>query len=155
MIYLFLLLVSFISHWQWITNLSILTSGDWIYQDPTYLKSFFSIPSIWSPVGLGNINLGISFTPFNFIYSILSYHSIDYALGERIVFLWPILIALPICSYIFIKKNIDNTLAAVVGSFVYTYNTYFAILQTSQLTLLIADAFIPLVILFFQKTLEK
>jgi hypothetical protein len=155
MIYFLLLLLAYITHWQWTTNLSILTSGDWIYQDPEMLKQFFSIPSLWTTSALGMIDLGISFAPFNFIYSILSKWHVNYGLAERIVFLWPILIASPIGSYLFIKKNVPNKLAAVIGSLVYSYNTYFTLTKTGHLTLLAAYSFMPFVFLFYQKALEK
>lgn len=155
MIILLLLLLSLLTHWQWTFSLAPLTSGDWIYQDPDMLKEFFATPSIWSPTAFGSVNLGISFTPFNFIYGLFSNWGFSYGLSERIVFLWPILIALPLGMYFLIKKNISSVLAAVIGSLVYSYNTYFSIMKTGHLTLLIAYAFIPLVILFFQKTLEK
>lgn len=149
-------MISVVIHWEWTGNFSILTSSDWLYQGPETLKEFFSFPSIWSSItSFGDINFGISFTPFLILYSILSHWNVSYALSERIVFLWPILIAFPLCSYIFLKKNIGNSLAAIIGSFVYCYNTYFSVIKTGHLTLLVAYAFIPLVLLYFQKTLEK
>ncbi len=118
------------------------------------LQEFWAVPSMWSQTSLGAINIGISFTPFQLVYSLLSYAGLGYGLSERLVFLWPILIAFPLGSYLLIKKNINNTLAAVIGSFVYCYNSYFSLIKTGHLTLLAAFAFIPFVFLFYQKALE-
>ena len=139
MVYVFLLLVSFLTHWVWLTNLSVMNYGDWIYQDQPTLKEFFAFPSIWSPVAFGDVNIGISFTPFMFIYGLFSQWNFSYGLSERLIFLWPILIALPICSYLLIKKNFNNTLAAVVGFFVYGYNTFFAMAKAYTFAFLISS----------------
>ncbi len=150
-----LILTSIIVHWRWVSNLAVLTWGDWTYQDPQTLKDFFSIPSIWSSSALGDINIGISFTPFQLIYSILAHVNFSYGLAERVLFFWLIIIAIPLCSYFLIKHITNNSYAALVGSIVYSYNTYFSEIKTGHLTLLVAFAFCPLVILFFQKTIEK
>jgi hypothetical protein len=155
MIYIILLLLSFISHWEWTSNLSILTSGDWIYQDSATLKELLSVPLIWSMNSLGSINLGISFSPFTFIYGLLANGNVSYGISERILFLWPILILLPLTSYLLIKNFIKNSIASAIGSLVYSYNTYFFEIKTGHLTLLAAFAIFPLVLLLYHRTLEN
>ncbi len=151
-----IVLIALLVNQRWITNFSILTSGDWYSQNLETLRQFLSLPSIWSMnSALGFINVSVSFYPFNFLSGLLARQGITYGFIERVVFMWPIIIALPVFSYLLIKKNIRNSLAAVIGSFAYSYNTYFSLIKTGHLTLLMSYALAPLVFLFFQKALEK
>lgn len=152
---IFLIVISFISNFAWISSLSILTSGDWLYQQPATLKELVALPSIWFTTSIGGINIAGSFYPFELMFGLLAKLGFSFGLIERVVFMWPVLIALPVFSYILIKKNVNNTLAAVIGSLIYSYNTYFSEIKTGQLTLLMAYGLAPLVFLFYQKALEK
>ena len=58
-------------------------------------------------------------------------------------------------DYLCIKNNINNPVAAAIGSLVYSYNTYFFEIKTGHITLLTAFTLFPLVLFLFQKTLEK
>lgn len=155
MVFILLILVSLISRWQWITNFSVLTYGDWGYLTSSTLKEFYALPSTWTSFGLGGINLGSSFYPFQLFFGIFSKIGFNYPLIERIVFLWPILIAFPIFSYLFVRKQTSTKLAAIIGSFVYSYSTYFLVLETGHLTLLVAYALFPLMLLYFENALDR
>jgi len=150
-----IVLIALVANQRWITNFSILTHGDWYYQNLETLRQFLTFPHVWNMNSLGFIEFSISFYPFNFLSGLLAQQGFSYGIIERLVFMWPIIMALPVFSYLLIKKNINNSLAAFVGSLVYSYNTYFSVIKTGQLTLLMAYAFAPLVFLLFQKALEK
>ncbi len=152
--YVILLFVSFFTHFRWINNLAVLTSGDWTNLGIQTLKEYLAFPYLWVSNGFGSVNIGASFYPFNLIYGILAHFNLGYGLDERLVFFWPILILLPISIYILVKKITGNTLASLIGSIIYSYNTYFFELQTGQLTLLMACALCPLVFSFFIELLE-
>jgi len=150
-----LLFLSAITHWQWTLSTSILAHGDWYYQSQNTLRELLSFPTIWSTSSFGVVGITNSFYPFQLLYGILANIGFDYGVSERIIFLWPILIVCPLGSYFLLRKLFNNNLAAFVGSLVYTYNTYFLVIQTGHLTLMAAYSFAPLVVLFFKIGLEK
>ncbi len=129
-----LVLISLFSHPEWVKSFSVLTHGDWLYQNQATLKEFFAFPAIWSGTSIGGINITGSFYPFRLAFGLLSKLNLSYGIIERLVFMWPILIISPIASYVFLKKLFNNSLGAFIGSFVYCYNTYFLIVGTGHLT---------------------
>jgi hypothetical protein len=150
-----LLTISAVTHWQWTLTNSILAHGDWYYQSQNTLRELLNFPTIWSTVSFGVVGITNSFYPFQLVYGILATIGLDYALSQRLIFLWPIVVFCPLGSYLLLRRIINNNLAAFVGSFIYTFNTYFLVIQTGHLTLMAAYSFAPLVLLFFRAGLEK
>lgn len=149
-----ILLIILVTHYRWFFNFSILTSGDWGFFFKENEKEFLHFPSFWGSRALGMPNLGISMYPAYLLWSILS-HISDFASIERILYLWPSVIIAGFGSYFLIKKITKSNLAALIGSFVFSYNTYFLMLKMSHLTLAVSFALGPVVILFFIKALEE
>lgn len=149
------LIFSIIIHGVWFSELSLLTWGDWHSQSISTLQELYSLPYIWSTTSLGEVSIMLSFYPFQLLFGVFSKLNFSYGMIERILFMWPIVIGSVLFSYIFIKKNLNSTIPALIGSLVFSYNTYFMIMKTGHLTLLIAFISAPLVFLLFQKALEK
>ena len=139
----------------WLFSSGILSHGDWMLSLPNYSKSLLSVPIIWKSYAIGSIDLTPPFYIFLLLEGILSNLGLSYGYIERITFFWPIAILTIPISYFFIKYLVQNRLAALVGALVYAYNTYFFIIQTGHLTLMVGFALAPLVIVLFMQSLEK
>lgn len=151
-----LIVISITVHHVWFFNLLPITHGDWMVDSLEKIKEYFSWPSIWfSDSGLGGLNFGISFWPFIFISSSLAKLNINIYLIERLVFLWPIALLLPIFMYLLSYYILRSKTAAFISAIVFEFNTYLIILKGGHLTLLMAITFTPVFLLFFIKTLNE
>lgn len=151
---LILLLIALVTHWRWFFNYSILTYGDWGFFFTEKMKEFLSFPFLWSRLGFGAVDFGLSMYPAYLLYGFLSKFT-DFAVSERIVYLFPSILLATAGSYFLLKKYCKSDFGPFVGSLVYTYNTYFIIGRTGHLTLMSAFAFAPLFFLFFANGLER
>lgn len=151
-----LILISFLVHHVWFSNLSPITYGDWMVDLPEKIKENFSWPSIWfSDSNLGGLNFGISFWPFLFFSGALTKLNIDINLIERLVFLWPIALLIPISMYLLSYYILRSKTAAFISAIVFEFNTYIIILKGGHLTLLMAITLAPFFLLCFMKTLNE
>ena len=151
-----LVIISILVHHVWFFNLSPITYGDWMVDYLEKINEYFSLPDIWtSDSGFGGLNFGISFWPFIFIAGALAKLNINIYLIERLVFLWPIALLLPIFMYFLSYYILRSKMAAFISALVFEFNTYLIILKGGHLTLLMAITFTPVFLLFFIKTLNE
>ncbi len=151
-----LAIISLLVHHVWFFNLSPITYGDWIVDSLEKVKEYFSLPSIWfSDSGLGGLNFGISFWPFIFSAGVLAKLNIDINLIERLIFLWPIALLIPISMYFLSYFILRSKRAAFISAIVFEFNIYPIILKGGHLTLLMAITFTPIFLLFFIKTFNE
>lgn len=142
----------------WFLNLEILTSGDWIFffeETMSSLRLYYF--TLWlGDASFGRVIFDVSQAPTYALYGILSnYFGLSYALSERLIHFWPAVILSPISSYFLLNKLFKNKVAVVTGILIYSFNTYFLILQTGTLTLMAAFALFPLVIFFYIESLDR
>lgn len=149
-----LLTILLLVYWRWFFDFSVLTSGDWGFLHPETAKEYFQLPFAWSANSFGEVGLTISQYPYRFILGLLSNFA-DFFLTERILFLWPCVLLSLFGSFSLIKKITKSEIAAMVGTLVYLYNTYFILGRNGSLTLQVAFALSPFVLFFFMKTLEE
>lgn len=150
-----LILLHIYAYRIWFFSSSILTHGDWFLSLPEHSKELFSLPTIWTTYLNGSVNLTPPFYIFLLFEGIFSNMGISYSYIERILFMWPIaLFTLPL-SYMLIKSITKSTLSSIISAMFYTYNTYFIIIQTGHLTLMMGYSLAPLAILLFSRALER
>ena len=141
----------------WFLNFSVRTAGDWGYfvkaASDTLRRHYFSI---WlSDTQFGRVLIDAGQAPTYAAYGWLSYYlHTGYALNERIVHLWPATIVAVLGSYALVRYIFRDKPAAVLGAIVYSANTYYLALLTGGLTLAVAYAFAPLVVLFYMKAMN-
>lgn len=143
---------------RWIFSHSILTFGDWYYfYKETLLTTRMSYFNIWvSDFNLGSIVVGIAQAPTWGAYGLLAkLFNIDYPISLRVVHLFPIIIFTPLSSFILTKYITKKTYAAIAGMIVYSFNSYFLVLQTGHLTLMAAFSLLPLIVYFFIRSLSE
>lgn len=146
-----LILISLFIHHSWITHLAPLAHGDTIYFTQSSLRDFFSPLSLWvsSYLTTGALYITASYYPMFFVTGLLSVFGFNYEAIIRIVYMWPLLIVIPIGSYALVKYVIKSEAAGVAGSFVFSYNTYTLIRNTDQLPITVAFSLTPVILLFF------
>jgi hypothetical protein len=146
--------ISVLSSWQWVST-NVFTNGDWTFHFAESLKSFASLSFSWSPTGLGSLNLTSSSWPSMFLFGAFGLFHQNSNVADKFVFMVPVIALSGLPCYLLLKKILDSTPAAIVGSFVFSFNTYFLIIKTAQLTVLVADFLAPLLVLLFIYALEK
>src|SRR5437588_8857669 len=150
-----ILAISLLASWRWI-GISIFSNGDWSFHFSESLKGLVSLNFPWTASSnLGSINLTASSWPSMFLFGISGFLNQNSNVADKFVFMFPVILLPGITSYVLLKKILNSTPAALAGSLVFTYNTYFLILKTSQLTVLVAEFLAPLLILLFIKSLEE
>lgn len=138
-------------------NFGVRTAGDWGYllasASNTLRRHYFSI---WlSDNQFGRVLIDAGQAPTYAAYGWLSYYlHFNYALNERLIHLWPAVIIALISSYFLVKYIYNDKFAAILGMIVYSANTYYLALLTGGLTLVVAYALAPSVILFYIKAVK-
>jgi hypothetical protein len=148
------ILVNLAIYWKWFFTFGIMTHGDWGFLFAESVKENFLHASIWSESGLGSLIITSSSYPVRFIWGFLSFF-MDFGLSERVLYLWPSVLVTSIGIFFLINKICRTNISALVGSFVYTYSTYFIVGRTGSLTLEVGFALAPIFLLLFIICLEK
>ena len=141
--------LSLLAHIHWFDSLSVLTYDDWHTQTIQEGIRMFSWPAIWDTRGLGSINLNSSFFPNNFLIGGMAWLGFGFNISERLIFMLPITVFAPLGSYFLAKQIVKRDYAAAAGAIVYTFNTYFLLVQTRHLTIAAAYAIAPVVLGLF------
>ncbi len=135
---IFLISICAISYQHWFFDISgVLTDGDWDYISSTKAKGFLDLPNPYTLNEFGGFNYGSSFYPIMVIWGLLSF-LFDYALIERIVYLWPASILGFFAPYLLCRKNGISKWASVTGALLFGFNTYMVSSRTGHLTLAVA-----------------
>lgn len=150
-----LLVLHLYAYRLWIFSSAVLTHGDWVSSLPQYSKELLTPFHVWESNSFGDLKIVPSFYPFLLLEGILASVGFEYGPIERIIFLWPIVFLTPIFAYVFIQTHVKNTISAIVGVLYFIYATYFLIIQTGHLTLMVAFAFCPIAIYSFNLALES
>ncbi|MBI4225978.1 hypothetical protein HY612_02590 [Candidatus Roizmanbacteria bacterium] len=153
---LLLLTLTTIVHHNWFFNFSPIVWGDSYLDFAEKIKEFIALPQIWyNNVAFGSLNIGISFWPFLFLAGILNQLGIHPVISQRLLALWPIAIFTPIFMYLLSYYILRSRIGALLSAIVYLFNVPFIIGRSGILTLSIATAIAPIVILFYIVTLRK
>lgn len=143
---------------KWLFNLNILAYGDWYFfhnESLTTIRLFYLYPWI-SDLAMGGVNLGLGQTPTWAMYGILAkVFNTNYAVALRLIHIYPIVFLTPLFSFLLCYKITKDRIASVIGSFVYSFNTYFFMLESGTLTLMGAFTFATLSMYLIMITLEK
>ncbi len=151
-----LLAIGIATHWQWFFTFDLLTAKDFGFWLNETAREFLNFPlSWWSKDGLGWTYDVPSVYPFVLLYGIFAHFNVEYAIYERLIFAWPIVIAGSLGSYLLLKKILQSPAGILTGYLVYNFNTFFLILQTSHWTLAATYAVLPLYLYLFIDALEK
>lgn len=149
----FLMLVTYN---QWIFHSGYLVAGDWIFHNREFLLEFYRMPQMWDTFwNFGSVDIMPVIDVPQFLYGVLA-HFFDYALLERIVYFWPILIfsyfgILKLGKMIFQEDKIGLFFFALL----FLFNTYILSVQTSFITYASVYALSPITFYLFIKLLTE
>ncbi|OGH03178.1 MAG: hypothetical protein A2798_01980 [Candidatus Levybacteria bacterium RIFCSPHIGHO2_01_FULL_37_17] len=152
---IFLSLLSSIIYWRWI-NFSTFFYSDWRFYFKEYLVSNF-YPSFWThgSIFLGEINILLWRYPLNFFSGLFGFLGFNSSVSEKFLFFWPIIILAPVAGYLLVRKITKSNLGGLIGSFIFSYNTYFLSIDTQGHELLtVAFIWAVFAILSFVNLLE-
>lgn len=131
---------------------------DWRYYYPETLKEWFNYPFIWagSTVGgaFGGVNLIISMHPIFYLWGYLS-NFFDYTVTERLLYLYPSVFLPGLSSFYLVRHITKNNVAALIGSFVFSFNTYLLYSRATHFPIVMSASLGLFVIYFFIKSLEE
>ena len=155
--YLFLIiLISLAVYYRWL-SFSIFAYSDYGF---SFFNTLREIPDFgtWDSFGLGSVNL----LPWrlmgndNLLFGLFGFFGFDSNIADKFIIMWPWVILSGVCSYFLVKKITKSNIGGLIGSFVFSYNTYFlAINRAGHLLLSTASIFAVLSLLFFIKSLEE
>ncbi len=116
-------------YYRWFT-FSIFQSGDWSFNFYEGLKELSVLPVWIGNQGFGMIDLTFWKLPINLIYSLFGYFNYDSNIADFFIVYFPIIFLIPIGSYYLVKKISRSDIGALVGSLVFSFNTYFLSITT-------------------------
>jgi hypothetical protein len=150
-----LIAIGVITHWRWFFDYSILSHGDWAYHFKESLAGYLTFPMAWSFGGIGSVNIVSTFHFLFFLQGALTNFGISYALMERLLFMFPATIILELGSYFFLKRVLQSSIGAFVGSLVFSFNVYVLLIEGSHLNIINCISIAPIVLLLYIEIFEK
>jgi len=150
------IIISLLVYHRWL-SFSIFSYSDWLFFFKETMTELLR-PSIWvtPSYSFGNIDLTIWKLPLYFFYGLFGIAGLGFNVAEKFLIMWPVIFLPGLSSFLLIKKIVKHDLAAVIGSFVFSYNTYFLSINTQGHELLtIASSFAVITIWLFIEALER
>lgn len=152
-----LIVLSCIVYNRFLFNTNLLFFDDFDFRYQAALKEYPLYPRSW----LMNTNLGIPYIqkfmyPLDLLSGVLARNGLSWNIIERVLYFWPLIFLGPLFSYLFFKKILKSELGAVLGSVIFTYNSYFMVaLYYGFFGVLMSQIFTPLFLLLFHQSLVK
>jgi hypothetical protein len=112
---------------------------------------------VWSSFSLGSLNLEPwrLLGPGNLLFGIFGILGFDSNIADKFLIIWPWVILSGVSSFLLVKKITKSDIGSLIGSFVFSCNTYFLAINTQgHLLLSIASVFSVFAFLFFIKFIE-
>lgn len=133
-----------------------ITYGDWGYYTAARMHDFWPIPTLWdSSSGFGGANiLAGPLFPLLFLHGLLNQLGADFALSERLIWIFPGLLGGALVTYALAFAFFSSRLAGVIGALFMVFNSYIAVIMVGgQFTVSGGYFLMPLSLLLFYRTL--
>lgn len=148
------LFASIIVRYTWVSNIGILTGGDWSYQNIEHLRQYFDYLSIWRFTDYGGVNSTPFTLPILYFMGFMAKTGLGFEFSERVFFLFPIIILSPISIYLISKEfNIKNN-GIIVAILYFCFNTFYLISSNGALTLAVAQLLCVIALYFYIRSLR-
>ncbi len=120
-----LLIVGIIVYHRWL-NISAFAFGDWGFGfREVYSEIIFPYTG-----GVFGPNILLWKYPFFLINGLVSLLGFNSNVIEKVIVFWPIILLTPISGFLIVKKITRSNTAGVIGSLIFSYNTYFLSIST-------------------------
>lgn len=149
--------ISLAAYHSWFFDYGFLTFNDLEFRFAESLKSAPYIPNAWISVfNLGQVYQTPFFYPIDIICKTLAGIGLDWAIIERIVYMWPVAVFAPLGSYLLVKRITSSPVGAFAGSLLFSFSGYFLYsFQEGHMRLAAAAALSPLFIFLAVKGAEE
>jgi len=144
--------------YRWWLGSGVVTGGDWGYGADAHLRDLLPIPSLWEGAGdTGSANILGGPTLFlAYLMGLLTHIHVGYAMSERLVWLFPCLLAGSLATYALAVALYANRLAGLVAAFFVAFNYYtMAIFAGGQFTVIDAALLMPVALWLFYRALLR
>lgn len=124
-----ILAISVLIYWRWLV-FPLLQSSDWWFFYSEELKNI-SIFSFWNNSSdFGSIDFTIWKLPILAIYKLFATLGFNSIFADKILIFLPIVLFAGIGSFLLVRKVTNSNIAGLVGSCIFSYNTYFLSINT-------------------------
>jgi hypothetical protein len=147
-------LIGIAVHYVWFFSTSILTHGDNIFYFPEQLRQIATFQA-WSLAGLGGIEKIPSAYSYSLLSGLLARAGFSYAIIERMIFFWPMVIVGSVGSYLLVKKISGSRVGGLLGSIVFSLNTFMIVSAAGYIPIATAIAWFPLTLYLFMELAER
>ncbi|RJP28617.1 MAG: hypothetical protein C4536_11990 [Actinobacteria bacterium] len=148
------ILINIAVYHVWFTNTGILTHGDMFYKFTEQLSQVTTFQT-WSSMGLGGITGIPSAYSYSLLSGLLAKAGFSYALISRVIFFWPLVIVGSLGSYLLVKKLSGSRVGGLLGSIIFSLNTFFIVSSSAYAPIATAIAWFPLTLYLFVLFSEK
>ena len=141
-------------HHMWFSNTAILTHGDMFFHFPEQLRQTATFQA-WSLNSLGGIARIPSAYPYSLLSGLLARAGFSYAMIERVIFFWPLVIVGSVGSYLLVKRLSGSRVGGLLGSIIFGFNTLLIVSSATYVPLAAAIAWFPLTLYLFIELAER
>lgn len=124
--FLVLIIMPVVVYMPWF-SWQIFTYSDWMFRFSESLKDGIVVSPWIANIDLGQSNLVLWRLPLDVVFALLAQ---DINITDKLLVLWPVAVLPGIASFMLIKQLLNNKLAALVGSIVFSFNTFFLAINT-------------------------
>jgi hypothetical protein len=143
------------THFRWLFDFKVFTSGDWWYIAQQRYHDFFTqFSPIWVTDGLGSTSATPHFYLIRFFEGLLSSVGSSFVLNEKLFFFIPMAFAASLGAY-FLLRQYFNEWPAFIGAIIFAFNTAALFNHVGPLTIGVATSLAPWAIFSFKKFIQS
>jgi hypothetical protein len=146
--------LSIFTHFHWLFDPRVFTSGDWWFLSLDKYRDFVTLSPVWVTDGFGGTSATPGFYGIRFLEGLLTTIGSSFAFNEKLFFFLPIIFIGTFGTYLFLRQYFKEWLA-FVGTIVFAFNTAMLFNYAGALTIAVADALTPLTLFFFRQLLRN
>ncbi len=152
-ILILLILIHVVTHHTWIFNTDYLTYGDARVYPPQMQADLIqdSLKTYATGIDLGSFELSGGASIIKLVHGLLGKIGIYYNLSFRVIYMYPYVFLAPVAIYLLTSRFIKNKFGLFCAGLVYLFNTYFLVLQTAGVTMLLANMWGTFMLVYYYK----
>lgn len=134
----------------------VITYADWGYYSSARLQDFWPIPSLWDGAnGTGGaVLLSGPMFPLLFMDGLLNHLGLGFAYSERLVWIFPEVLAASFATYALSSALYQSRVAGVISALAVTCNSYILMIMTGgQFTVAAGGLLLPVILWLFYRSL--
>lgn len=140
---------------EWFFGTGILTYSDWQFLYSHTIESFLFYPSAWGNTQFGGVNIFHYFNVINNAILLLNKVGLTFPQSERLLFMMPSIIFGYWGMYFLCKKITHKVYPSLFSALLFVLNSYFVVINSSHLTILVAMSLIPFILFFIYEYFDS